>query len=393
MENGMTNKNRLDTLLFVIACLAVLCCATLAAAGQGYDFQSSPRAGVIVHSKFGGTIFGYDLDRNGNEGILSEVLELSDGKVLTAVETFDAKTGKIIKVVERLNETNDNYVTWGVAGKSVGLVERDHVKGGFVDHRTFDIINPLSSNQVSGHWTPSLKKDDIIVGVSQSQESPNNAVLAFENGGSENTFVFGSNVGANTFGKIITLTDPNFSFSNIPVVALDSKRNKAVLGTMGGDPFGPPTMALADLSIGKVSEFQGLGIGYVNGIAVDPATGIACTTTNIDASVEFYDTHKKLGLLVEHLPGSGGNEFLSGGDVEFDPVHKLFLVEQYTSTGNTNDPQPRIYVYDEKGNLRKTIGGLQRIPLSPVPIAINPGMRTGFIIVGPEGTQLQSFKY
>jgi hypothetical protein len=100
-----------------------------------------------------------------------------------------------------------------------------------------------------------------------------------------------------------------------------------------------------------------------------------------------------LGLLVEQLPGSGGNEFLSGGDVEFDPVHKLFLVEQYTSTGNTNDPQPRIYVYDEKGNLRKTIGGLQRIPLSPVPIAINPGMRTGFIIVGPEGTQLQSFKY
>jgi hypothetical protein len=389
----MKNRNLVVVLLRVMACLILLGCGCFAALGQVVDFEPNPAAGVSVHGKFGGSIFGYDLDHNGTEGILSEVRELSDGKVLTAVETFDPKTGKILKVVEKLNETDDNFVTWGVVGNSVGLVEHEHDSGRFVGHRTFDTLNPLSSNKVTGHWTPHLKKDDILIGVSQSQGSPNNAVLAFENGGNDNTFVFGTNVAANTFGKTITLTDSNFAFNHFPVVALNSKKNQAVLGTGGGDPFGPPTMALVDLGTGKVSEFPGIGIGQVNGIAVDPATGIACTATSIDASVEFYDTRKKLGLLVEQLPNSNGNQLLSGGDVEFDPIHKLFFIEQYTSNGNINDPQPRIYVYDEKGNLKETISGLQRIPISPVFIALNPGTRSGFILVSPDLTQLQSFKY
>ena len=390
----MKNGNLGAVLPRVIVSLALLCCGFGAALGQASDLQLNPSASsVIVRGKFGGSILGYDLDRNGTQGILSEVLVLPDGKVLTAVETFDPTTGKIIKVVEKRNETDDNFVTWGVVGESVGLVEHDHVIGGFVDHRTFDIMNPLGSNTITGHWTPPLRKDDIIIGVSQSQGSLNNAVLAFENGGNENTFVFGTSVAANTFGKTITLTDPNFVFNHAPVVTLDSTKGRAVLGTGGGDPFGPPTIALVNLATGRVSEFQGLGIGQVRGIAVDPLTGVACTATSIDASVEFYDTRKKIGFLVEQLPNSGGNEFLSGGDVEFDPIHKLFFVEQYTSNGNVNDPQPRVYVYDEKGSLKKAIHVPQRIPLSPVPIALNPSTRTGFIIVSPDLAQLQSFKY
>ena len=47
---------------------------------------------VIVHSKFGGQIFGFDIDQNGTEGVLSEAQDLGGGKVLAAVETFDQKT-------------------------------------------------------------------------------------------------------------------------------------------------------------------------------------------------------------------------------------------------------------------------------------------------------------
>jgi hypothetical protein len=68
------------------------------------------------------------------------------------------------------------------------------------------------------------------------------------------------------------------------------------------------------------------------------------------------------------------------------------LVEQYTSNGNINDTQPRIYVYDEKGNLKEAIGGLVRIPISPVTIALNPNTRTGFIL-DDTLTELRSFKY
>jgi hypothetical protein len=129
----------------------------------------------------------------------------------------------------------------------------------------------------------------------------------------------------------------------------------------------------------------------VNGVAVDPETGIACTATSIDFSVEFYNVRKKEGLLIETLPGAD-NQIESGGDVEFDPIHKLFLVEQYTSNGDINDTQPRIYVYDEKGNLKETISGLVRIPISPVNIALNPNSRTGFIL-DDTLIELRSFKY
>lgn len=66
----------------------------------GDDVVQLPGAGsTIVHSKFGGQIFGFDIDQNGAEGVLSEALDLSSGNVLAAVEAFDQRTGNIVKVV------------------------------------------------------------------------------------------------------------------------------------------------------------------------------------------------------------------------------------------------------------------------------------------------------
>src|SRR5262245_5495422 len=81
---------------------------------------------VIVNSKFGGQIFGFDIDQNGTEGVLTEAHTLPDGRTLAAVETFDQATGAITKVVTRVL-SKDDFVTIGVFGTSVGLVEREHV--------------------------------------------------------------------------------------------------------------------------------------------------------------------------------------------------------------------------------------------------------------------------
>src|SRR5579863_5817393 len=83
---------------------------------------------TIVHSQFGGQIFGFDVDQNGTEGVLSEAQDLGGGKVLAAVETFDQPSGKILKVVSKI-ETKDDFLTLGITGGSVGLVEREHVTG------------------------------------------------------------------------------------------------------------------------------------------------------------------------------------------------------------------------------------------------------------------------
>jgi hypothetical protein len=97
------------------------------------DSPSGP-TGILVHSQFGGQIFGFDIDQNGTEGILAEAKSLSNGNVLAAVETFDQASGRILHVVELTLPTHaqDDFITLGVVGNSVGLVEHENVSGGFV---------------------------------------------------------------------------------------------------------------------------------------------------------------------------------------------------------------------------------------------------------------------
>ena len=379
------------TVAFVASSLMFANCTIAAQVAETAQPSIGP-GNTIVQSQFGGQIFGFDIDQNGTEGVLTEAQDMAGGNVLSAVEAFDQTTGKILKVVQEL-KTKDDFVTLGVVGASVGLVEHEHVTGIYVTKRTYNVLNPLKSNKYTGAWKPPLSKIDIISGISQSQGSATTAVLAFENGGNMNTFVFGSNVTANTFGPQIVLTDPTFTVS--PVMAYDTKTNQAVVAAATGAVGGPaPQIALVDLTKGTVTQFTGIlgpppyHQGYVNGIAVDSDDGIACTTTELDARVEFYDLKTQIGFAVP-LPGGAG-QLQAGENVEYDPVNKLFLVAQpYSSTG----PGSSIQVYDTKGNLVESLNGFS-FPISTSPMfAIHPSQRNGFVY-GPTGVaELQSFTY
>ena len=346
---------------------------------------------ILVHSRFGGQIFGFDIDQNGTEGILSEATSESGGNVLAAVETFDQATGKILKVLTR-TRTMDDFLTLGVVGNSVGLVEHEHVLGFLKVRRTFGLVNPLSGNQFDGVWTPPIGQKTLIQSVSRSQGSATAAVLAFPTT-SFSSVVFSSDVAANTFGPAITLTDPNFTSSNVPVIAYDSANNQAVVASKGSNPFGPPDLGLIDLTSGTQTVFTGVGTGFVNGLAVDSATGMACTTTEIDFSVQFYNLATHSGFSVP-LPGAT-TQFFSGADVEIDPVHQLFLVAQPNSS--TAASGSSIHVYDESGNLIESLNGFSfsnAFNVVPAHIALNPNNRTGFVDGPDQGvTELQSFSY
>jgi len=394
-----------------VTALALLC-GLLLAGSVGAVAQSSGEpgddsaaagkigpTGIFVHSKFAGQIFGFDIDQNGKEGVLSESQDISGGNVLAAVETFDQATGKILSVVQKL-QTKDDFVTLGVAGTSVGLVEREHVTGIFVTKRIYNLLNPLSANKFTGAWKPPLTATDIILGVGRSQGTASTPILAFHNNSSFQSFVFGSNIAANTFGPIIPLKDPVFSSSDIPVMAYDTKTNQAVVAASTGAVGGPPPkIALVNLTTGKVSQFTGLPgpfpfrEGFVNGIAVDSADGIACTTTEVDFRVEFYDLKTKTGFFVV-MPGATG-QLQSGTDVEFDPVHKLFFVAQ--SVSSTHPSGSSIQVFDTKGNLVESLNGFNFSNASNVVfthIALNPSNRTGYVD-GPNSgvNEIQQFRY
>jgi hypothetical protein len=388
----------LFTFIYAFFGLSVLLFSGIAVFGQTNEFRPDSSAGagkLLVHSKFGGQIFGFDIDQNGTEGLLSEAKTLNNGNVLAAVETFDQKTGKILKVVTK-TETQDDFITLGVVGTSVGLIEHEHVVS--FDHvkRTFHVLNPLDSNQFTGVWTPPIGTQHLIMptGVSRTQGVPNVAVFAYDNSGQFIPYVFSSNVAVNTFGPVIKIKDSNNFGSVPPPMAFDSKTNQAVLGG-GNGCFGClPVIGVADLTKGTFTEFTGIGFGFVNGIAIDAADGIVCTDTEDDANVEFYDLKTQTGFTVV-LPNSGEQQFFSGNDVEFDPIHKLFLIAQENSSSSSSGST--IYVYDTKGNLKETLNGFNfnnTFNIIAMHIALNPGKRSGFVD-GPDSgvTEIQSFTY
>jgi len=388
----MTSLNTIPRPHRMAAALVVLFCS-VSSISFGQSDQSQPATPVIVHSRFGGQIFGFDIDQNGTEGVLAEAQTLSGGNVEDAVETFDQKTGKILAVLVR-TLTQDDFITLGVVGKSVGLIEHEHVVSFLNVQRTFLTINPLTGNTFTGKWTPPIGTQHLLKEVSRTQGSANNAVFAQDNSGSFIPFVFSSNVAANTFGPVISITD-SFNFGSIvPPMAYNTQTNVAVLGG-GNGCFGClPVIGLADLGKGTFTEFTGIGFGFVNGIAVDSADNIACTTTEDDASVEFYDLNTETGFTVV-LPNSGEQQFFSGADVEYDPIHKLFLVAQPNSSSASSGST--IYVYDINGVLQKTINGFSfsnAFNVVAAHIAIHPSVRIGFVD-GPSSNvnEIQRFTY
>lgn len=391
----MRNSGYQMILLLSAFLTSLLLCGT-AASGQSNTLQSTPGAGnVLVHSKFGGQIFGFDIDQNGTEGVLSEAAIQSNGTVLAAVETFNQKTGQILKVVSE-TQTQDDFITLGVVGSSVGLVEHEHVVKFLDVIRSFHTMNPLSSNKFTGLWTPPIGTQHLIepAGVSRSQGEPNVSVFAYDNSGNFIPWVFSSNVAANTFGPVVHITD-SFNFGSVPPpMAYDSATNQAILG--GGDGcFGClPVIGLVDLTAGTFSEFTGFGFGFVNGIAVDAADGIFCTTTEDDATVEFYTLSTQTGISVV-LPNSGSQQIFSGADVEFDPIHKLFLIAQPVSSSSSQGST--IYVYTPNGELKETLNGFNfsnTFNVVAMHIALHPSQRSGYVD-GPDSgvTEIQSFTY
>lgn len=390
-------KDNISRRLTIAALVGLFCAASTMSFGQADDTQPNPAAGagkIIVHTKFGGEIFGWDIDQNGAEGVLSESLALSNGNFLAAVETFDQTTGKILSVITK-TETQDDFVTEGVVGNSVGLFEHEHEISLFNVQRSFEVISPLKANKVTGKWTPPIGTQHLIRGVSRTQGTANAAIFAYDNSGNFIPYVFSSNVAANTFGPVIHIQDSLNFASEPPALAYNPTTNQAFLG--GGDGcFGcAPVIGLADLGKGTFSEFTGIGFGFVNGVAIDAADNIACTTTEDDASIEFYDLSTQTPLFTVVLPNSQEQQIFSGADVEYDATHKLFLVAQPVSssaaTGST------IYAYNPSGVLQETLNGFNFSNASTViamHIALHPSTRTGFVDGPGAGvSEIQSFKY
>jgi hypothetical protein len=124
------------------------------------------------------------------------------------------------------------------------------------------------------------------------------------------------------------------------------------------------------------------------------------TTTFGDAGVEFYDLKNQTGFeeILPFIPENCDNA-CTGVDVEFDPIHKLFLVAQPISSQQQNSDFSTIYVYNKQGTLLETLNGFnfytERFDVFPVHMAIHPSDRSGFVdVTNSIGVgSIQSFTY
>jgi hypothetical protein len=380
-----THSRRISVMGFaaVIALAAVFPLAAIAAPGLG----------PVVTTKDGGQIFGFDIDAHGNDGVLSSSQDLPNGDVLSSVETFNETTGKIVKkVLVRRNQTD--FVTVGIFANDVGLVNHE------LDHgvREYGVMDPVTGNTFTRKWTPPINPVEVLERA-DNQDTTTSVLFAIELFNQDVPDLFVSDIAHDTFSRVIHLDPDVFGLNDGPQIAQDTVKNNAVIATSpdGGAVGGSvPLIATINLANGKMKSFNGVVIGpfhsgFVNGLAVDSTTGIACTTTELDADVEFYDLAHETGFFVS-LPGASGNQELSGAAVASDPIHHLFLVAQPVSSVSGGSS---IHVYRENGVLLESINGFNFSNASsviPVRIALNPTKRIGFVN-GPNIDQLQAFSY
>jgi hypothetical protein len=357
--------------------------------------------GKVLTTEDGGQIYGFDIDQRGDDGVLASAQTTdSKGDMLVSVETFDQHTGQITHTFAVYRGMRNSYGVDGIFAGDVGLITHYIVPSGTIyATRTYDVMNPVTAERFTGTWTPPIKDVD-IQGAAENQATSTDLLFVIELKNNDRPDLLVSDVATNTFSNVVHLDSNLFGGANGPQLGQYAAANKAVFalspdaGTVGGQA---PLNVLIDMKTGRSSQFSGYNNGYyhagfVNGLAVDPNTGIAATDTELNAQVEFYDLTKKAGIGFAQLPCSTDvSQILSGSGIAVDPIHKLFLVtETYYCNGGRGSA---VTVYDESGGQREVITGFN-FALGEPPPALNPSKRMGWAFGGPKGvTQLQQFFY
>jgi hypothetical protein len=387
MRNRMGRRGA----ILLSVCAGVALALTGAHVAQaGLQWSHRVGLGKLLTTSGGGQVFGYDIDRSGNFGMLATA---------NNIQEFDQTTGAVLKVFPARTPQNTTYGFNGIFNKDAGLVVRYvEPRGSLNAIRHYDMVGPFTAGGFTGAWTPPVR--DIDIQTAGSQDQSKTVVLAFERGPQRNGIdLFSSNVAANTFSQVFRL-DPNtfcecfglqlgaFLAANQAVIALSPDG-----GTVGGRA---PINYVIDLTTGHISQFNGFNngpfhAGFVNGMAMDPATGVEATTTELNAQVEFYNVATHTGITAVQLPCTGSADQLnSGAGIGFDPVNKLFLVSD-PAYACDNGQDGAVVVYDEAGNLVESIPGFKFFIAEPGAV-VNPNTRVGWMF-GPGFGNLQQFFY
>jgi len=347
--------------------------------------------GPVLTSKFAGQIFGWGIDENGTDGVLTEVVPGSGNSFTSIVEAFDQPTAQIKKVVRKQfsgPSGNRELAVEGILSNDVGLVDYERLYPNSVRRDIYYVMAPVLGYEITGTWTRPPGRNFLIYDIADQQRDPV-AVMAA-------TIIDRTIKNPPTFEVVVTdvatnrilhiLHAPKLDGVNYPyLVAEDITTHHAYVPAAN---YRSETVFVDfDTRNGHVSNtfIAPPFSGPVGGIAIDSATHMMCTTTGTNYSVQMYDLRTKKQTFVGQIPNAGG-EGQAGSSIAADPIHHVFLVEQPNSLLGGSE----IYVYDEKGKVLEGLTGFAFAPSSG--IQVDATGRTGYV-AGPHANQLQSFTY
>jgi hypothetical protein len=373
-----------------------------APAGEAGDVSTITMDGVLAAD--GGYINnGYGVNASGIDGFITSSQSTATGQTLTSLETFDQTSNGITKTVESDNGSTFYTFGWGIFGNDLGLFGDQLVNPPY--STTSGLLNTVASGSVGAAWTPPFPQATFALDEgAANQVSDVGAFLASDTSAAltDSYRMFTSNLTAGTFSSEYDVSAPiqTFGYPDYTHLSEDTNTDQGVLAAGDFTKFcGAPTIVTVDLKTFATDAFAGIGRGIPFGMGVDSGTNKAAVTTVCDGGLSIYDLATKTGTEVT-LPGdrTTGFSLFNGVYVMADQTAHEFLVAQPVSgdAPTNNNALSSVLVYDESGNLLKT---LERFQLNGVylqfrydNLQLNPSRHTGYFF-GPASQELEPFSY
>jgi hypothetical protein len=332
---------------------------------------------------------GYAINDQGNDAFLTSGQQTATGDVLSSVETFDQRTNKVTSTVT--SSTNQSLFftpAWGTYAGDIGLFGAFDLKSGA---STYNLLNPVAGGTVGTPWT---SPDPNLLEAAQNDSGDTTALLAGVPGPGGSYHVFSSNLTANTLGPEYDITGPisSFTYGFYNWIVENPATSTAVVA--GADLLGnctPPVIDTINLANGQQVSSTGLGAGYAEGLAVDPATNKAFVLSSCDNGVETYDLATHTGTLTN----TGGFLNLYAA---VDQQRKELLITQLEGddAAYNNNALSNVLVLKEDGTVVKSLEQFNFfngfLPFESNSLQINSGLHQGYVW-GYLTQQLEPFTY
>lgn len=355
---------------------------------------------------------GFGVNPNGGDGVMSSTIRLSNGRFETIVDSFDQATHKTTPLVGVVGNApwympGGNYYASGSGGAGSVLLaaamysdQQLNTQYGLIAPADVPPVGPLPT---LGLPAPSMA----IWQTSYNPSSPKAAVLLYTPDKLPWTNmpvqIASLDTSTQTFGPLYN-TAVNSNGPGIYLLAADMGLNKALIAREDAEDWTgsvPASYDLIDLGSGLTTNIPSTAQGIGSALAVDEQTHMAMMPSFADDTLVILNEQTGLERKVT-LPStaqaiahgySGGLSAFSPQFIAADPVNHLFLVYVPFGNGvfsydyNTTSP---LYVFDETGNVVKTISGWAHMSFGDVAdtsanfLQVNGSTRTAYLLAGSQ---------